>query len=308
VPLVSHEIGQYQIYPDYREIEKYTGVVRAWNLEIFRDRLKKSGMLDQHIDFQKASGAWSALCYKAEMEAALRSAGMAGFQLLDLQDFPGQGTALVGILDAFMDSKNVILQAEWLQSCHDVVLLLQFTKFCWQTNDNFQLQQGEKVLLFPAVESIKDKSVAGLFPPDFWYYGMFKGISERVKKPVSPGTLGILTDPGHPLFNSFPTDFHTNWQWWSIINASRPLILDKTAHQYRPIVQIIDNLERNYKLGLVFEFALGKGKLLVCMARLNDILEKPEAYHLHKSIINYMKTDEFSPEYSVDSRLLHDLL
>jgi hypothetical protein len=350
------------------------------------------------------------------MEAALRTVGIAGFQLLDLQDFPGQGTALVGILDAFMDSKNVISREKWLQSCNDVVLLLLFPKFCWQINENFQaqlqvanysnksitdeitweivnqqghtfktgmfsklkiangklenigkinialnsikkaekltinlafkksgytnvypiwvypspkkelshdeiiisekiddevifqLQQGRKVLLFPTAKSIKDKSVAGLFPPDFWNYGMFKGISEWAKKPVSPGTLGILTDPAHPIFNSFPTDFHTNWQWWSIIKASRPLILNKTTHQYRPIVQIIDNLERNNKLGLIFEFAVGKGKLLICMARLNDILDKPEAYHLYKSIINYMKSNEFAPEYSVDSKLLVDLL
>ncbi|RPH90634.1 MAG: beta-galactosidase, partial [Calditrichaeota bacterium] len=93
-PLISHEMGQYQIYPDYQEIEKYTGVLRAWNLEIFRNRLKKTDMLDQNAAFTRASGAWAALCYKAEMEAALRTAEMAGFQLLDLQDYPGQGTAL----------------------------------------------------------------------------------------------------------------------------------------------------------------------------------------------------------------------
>ena len=113
IPVVSHEIGQYQIYPDYEEIDKYTGVLRAWNLEVFRDQLKEAGMLDQDSIFQKASGAWSAICYKAEMEAALRTEGLAGFQLLDLQDFPGQGTALVGILDAFMDSKDVISREKW---------------------------------------------------------------------------------------------------------------------------------------------------------------------------------------------------
>jgi hypothetical protein len=416
VPLISHEIGQYQIYPDYKEIEKYTGVVRAWNLEVFRSRLEKAGMLDQNVDFQKASGAWSALCYKAEMEAALRTKGFAGFQLLDLQDFPGQGTALVGILDAFMDSKNVISREKWLQSCNDVVLLLLFPEYCWQVNENFQaklqvanysnkmiadeiaweivnqqgqifkagrfsnlkiaegnlenigeidvtldsiekaekltinlafqksgytntypiwvypvpekdiahegitiaeslddevidnLQHGEKVLLFPTAKSIKDKSVAGLFPPDFWNYGMFKGISEWVKKPVSPGTLGILTNPEHPIFNSFPTDSHTNWQWWSIIKASRPLVLNKTAHYYRPIVQVIDNLERNNKFALIFEFAVGKGKLLICMARLNEIIDKPEAYQLYVSIIKYMQSDDFIPDFSIDSKFLNGLL
>ena len=88
--------------------------------------MKKAGMLDEDSLFQQASGHWSALCYKAEMEAALRTGGLAGFQLLDLQDFPGQGTALVGILDAFMDSKGVVTPEGWKQSCNDVVLRNNF--------------------------------------------------------------------------------------------------------------------------------------------------------------------------------------
>src|SRR5690606_38608920 len=137
LPLVSHEIGQYQIYPDFDEINKYTGVLRARNLEVFRRRLAKTGMGEMDSIFQQASGAWSALCYKAEMEAALRTPGFGGFQLLDLQDFPGQGTALVGVLDAFMDSKGVITAEEWRQSCHDVVILLEFPKYCWTTNETY---------------------------------------------------------------------------------------------------------------------------------------------------------------------------
>ena len=117
----------------------------------------------------------------------------------------------------------------------------------------------------------------------------------------------ILTNPEHPIFNSFPTDFHTNWQWFSIIKASRALTLNKTAHDYLPIVQVIDNLERNNKLGLIFEFAVGKGKLLVSMARLNDIPDKPEAYQLNESIINYMKSGDFEPDYGVDCGVLEEL-
>lgn len=413
VPLISHEIGQYQIYPDYAEIQKYTGVVRAWNLKVFRDRLKNAGMLNMDSAFHQASGAWSALCYKAEMEAALRTARLAGFQLLDLQDFPGQGTALVGILDAFMDSKNVVTREKWLESCNDVVTLLAFPKYCWTNEETFtaevkvanysnkpisndlnwevldnnkniieqgefshpdiqmgklndiaqiqiplsgikvpqkltinisientdygnsypvwvypqpsgidvseneieiatnldqkvinRLQQGGKVLLLPEEASVKENSVGGLFPPDFWNYGMFKSISEWAKKPVSPGTLGILTDPEHPVFNDFPTEFHTNWQWWSIVRNSRPLILDKTKKDFRPIVQVIDNMERNHKLGLIFEFKVGEGKLLVCMSRLNKIQQRPEASQLFNSMLKYMRSDQFNPDYEIDQALL----
>ncbi|UCH15314.1 MAG: beta-glycosidase, partial [Bacteroidales bacterium] len=415
IPLVSHEIGQYQIYPDYMEIDKYTGVLRAWNFEVFLSRLLKAGMAHMDSIFQKASGAWSAICYKAEMEAAMRTKGLAGFQLLDLQDFPGQGTALVGILDAFMDSKNVISSREWMQSCNDLVLLAEFSKYCWIADETFhakvrvanysnteinnelvweirkqngtvihkgafsglginnggvtttgeinadlssikkaekltlnisisntnytnsyplwvykpfktieksediivkekldkqaimQLQKGGRILLFPETNDIADKSYSGLFPPEFWNYGMFKGISERVGKQVSPGTLGILTNPEHPIFNSFPTDFHTNWQWFSIIKASNSLILDNTSDNYQPIVQVIDNLERNHKLGLIFEFKVEKGKLLVCMSQLNQIIDKPEAVQLYQSMVDYMKSDSFDPEYELSTVELVDL-
>jgi hypothetical protein len=137
---------------------------------------------------------------------------------------------------------------------------------------------------------------------------MFKGISEWAKKPVSPGTLGILTNPEHPVFNSFPTDYYTNWQWWSIIKNSNSLNLNLTDKHFKPTVQVIDNIERNNKLGLIFEFKVGNGKLMVCMSRLNDILGKPEALALYNSIITYMKSDKFQPAYSADEKLLSELL
>jgi hypothetical protein len=125
---------------------------------------------------------------------------------------------------------------------------------------------------------------------------MFKTISENNNKPVSPGTLGILTKPEHPIFNSFPTEMHTNWQWFPIIKASRPFILDNTSVSYRPIVQVIDNVERNHKLGLIFEFAVDKGKLLVCMSPLDQLQQYPEARQLYKSILQYMQSDDFAPK------------
>jgi hypothetical protein len=170
-----------------------------------------------------------------------------------------------------------------------------------------RLSQGASVLLFPGPGDASMNSVGGLFPPEFWNYGMFKGISEWVKKPVSPGTLGILTDTRHPIFNSFPTDFHTNWQWFSIIKASHPFILDKLDKSYSPIVQVIDNLERNHKLGLIFEVAVGEGKLLVCASWINEILEIPEAYSFYNSILDYMESDEFNPAYKIDAAGLAEL-
>ena len=403
VPAISTEVGQYQIYPNYDEIEKYTGVMKPWNFEVFRERLKENNLSDQALDFFRASGASSAICYKADIEMAIRTPGFGGFHLLDLQDFPGQGTALVGLIDAFMDSKGVITPEEFSQFCNRVVPLVIMEKYCWTNNETFtggiqvanysgetlkaqpvkwelknirgeiifqneviadilqgglndvaslnidlsritkaeklslsiglegtqyknsyplwvypadvdtkvpenilvsekldkttltKLAGGATVLLFPESDDITDLSVGGLFTPDYWNYRMFKGISESNKRPVSPGTMSILTNPELPLLSDFPTEFHTDWQWWPIVKNSRPFILDNTPKDYRPLVQVVDNIERNHKLGLIFEFAVGKGKLLVCMSDLKVIQDKPEARQLYSSMLKYMSSDKFNP-------------
>jgi hypothetical protein len=112
-PTVSHEIGQWSVYPDFKEIKEYTGIMKPKNFEIFRDKLKKNDMGNLADSFLLASGKLQALCYKADIEAALRTPGFGGFQLLDLHDFPGQGTALVGVLNAFWKDKGYITGKEY---------------------------------------------------------------------------------------------------------------------------------------------------------------------------------------------------
>lgn len=408
VPIISHETGQFQVYPNYDEMKKYTGVLQPRNFEIFRERLEKAGMLDQAKDFFLASGKWAALLYRADIEMDLRTKEFGGFQLLDLQDYPGQGSAFVGILDAFMDSKGLITPEEWREFCSEVVPMFSTEKFCYTDNEpingdiliaNYSrnafddstirwewkdendnvvdkgsrtfsaaqgrlanignlrpdvqaidkarkitltlsidgtpyknsypfwiypsskvipsdtkitvtdrmdnrtrqiLQEGGKVLWFPDHKEMEDVTVGGLFQTDYWNYRMFKSICERIGKPVSPGTLGLLMKPEHPLFNDFPTDFHTNMQWFSMVKNSRPFILDRMPGDYKPIVQVIDNIERNHKLGLIFEFAVDKGKLLVCMSDLAAIQDKPEARQLYAGILSYMESDAFAPASRLD--------
>ena len=314
----------------------------------------------------------------------LRTPGLGGFQLLDIQDYPGQGSAYVGVMDAFMDDKDSLVAARWKYFCRDLVPLAEFDKYCWSEDEVFHahvkvsnytgedlkgdaeydidqpvsellkgaqaparidldltaatanhqgynswpiwiypannqpdktgitvtrqldraaqqaLAAGKKVLLMP-----KDakNTVGGLFQTDYWNYRMFKDICEGAGKPVSPGTLGILTDPSHPIFREFPTEEHTNWQWFPVLKASRPMILD-ALQGYKPIVQVIDNVERNHRLGLVFEFAVGKGKLLVCCSDLESTLEYPEGRQFYKAVLDYMRSDDFNPSVSIDKESL----
>ena len=162
------------------------------------------------------------------------------------------------------------------------------------------LENGGKILRLPDSAFLK-KSIGGAFQSDFWCYPMFK-------KYNPPGTLGILCDPLHPIFNKFPTDFHSNWQWWPILRNGRVMILDNTPVDFLPIVQVIDNFERNHKPGVIFECKVGKGKLLVCSFNLENQVNYPEARQLLHSILDYMNNNEFSPAEELGQEFLHKII
>jgi hypothetical protein len=407
-PVIGHEIGQYTVYPNFRDIPKYTGVVEARNLHHFRESLRRRGLLGQADEWFRASGALAASLYKEDVELALRTPGFGGFQLLDLQDFPGQGTALVGILDAFLDSKGLITEEEWRQFCSEVVPLARFDRYTWTTADVYRadlqvahygaatlpnasatwrladaagqvlaageafrgviergalrdlgraeiplnqvpapgryelevtvaadarrftnrwplwvypaevrneippgvhvardwasaqrsLREGKSVLLMPAGKDF-GYSVSGAYATDFWCWPMFGS---------SPGTMGLLVSHKHPALKAFPTRSHSERQWANIALASRPLILSETPADVVPVVQVIDNLARNEKLGLLFEARVGSGKLLVCAVDLISLQEHPEARQLLASLVSYMESVEFVPRTELPEGMLNDIL
>lgn len=417
IPFVSHEIGQFQQYPDFDQIEKYTGVFEARNLEIAKNSLESKGMLDQNKEFAVASGKLAAICYRAEVEAALRTSNMGGYELLGLQDFSGQGSALVGILDAFMETKEGMPTGEEFRRYNSAVTMLGLMpKYVWTNDEEFTaeveianygsgdlsvtpvwslkhqdgtevaagtgkvsevkqgdvtsvcniqaeleeikeaeklsleigveggdiltnqydvwvypskietkvpddimvvsymtseaeqfLQDGGNVLILPEIDKTSlPESVNGNFTPTFWSGMWF---------PTTFNTMGFVTDETHPIFNNFPTESHSNWQWWNLVKNSRPIILDDTDKSYRPILQAIDNFGNdksvdgainNRKLGLIFEGNVGEGKLLVCSI---DLLgankSRPEAKQLYNSIIQYMSSEDFNPSYELSLELIN---
>ena len=134
-PMVSHEIGQWCVYPNFKEMAKYDGVMRPRNFEIFQETLAENGMAHLADSFLLASGKLQALCYKADIEAALRTKDFGGFQLLGLSDFPGQGTALVGVLDAFWEEKGYIRPEEYRRFCNSTVPLLRLPKLIYTNQE-----------------------------------------------------------------------------------------------------------------------------------------------------------------------------
>jgi hypothetical protein len=138
VPYVAHELGQYCAFPDFKEIKKYTGVYRAKNFELFQEDLKDHGMVDEAEKFLYATGKLQVLCYKHDMEKMMRTPGYSGFQMLTLNDYPGQGTALVGVLNAFWDNKGYVTPQQFSRFCNSTVPLIRTEKFVYNNNETLK--------------------------------------------------------------------------------------------------------------------------------------------------------------------------
>lgn len=407
-PIISHEIGQWCVYPNFAEVPKYTGHLKPRNFEIFQDSLEEHNMGDQAHDFLMASGKLQVLCYKEDIESALRTPGFGGFQLLDMHDFPGQGTALVGVLDPFWDPKGYITADEYRRFCNSTVPLARMTKRYWRASETFiadidiahfgaapldnvtplwklmddagitiaagslpptsvhignaqrlgtvavdlrdfraarkytlvialegtdvendwdiwvftdclpvaptdiliaerldaavltRLRDGGKVLLMPSAAEIRTESRIG-FSSVFWNTAWTGG--------QAPHTLGILCDPKHPALADFPTEYHSNWQWWELIDGSAAMVIDHLPSDLRALVQPIDTWFENRRLGLLFEAKVYNGGLMVCSMDLrSDLDNRLVARQMRHSILRYMRGDGFKPRHRVDAESILDML
>lgn len=395
VPLITHEIGQYSVYPNLKEIDKYTGVLRPLNFESIKMDLEMKGLLPLADQFMMASGKLAALLYKEEVERALKTNGISGFQLLDLHDFPGQGTALVGLLDAFWDSKGIIDSLEFRKFCSPVVPLIWMDRAVYRSNERLVVETGvanyskalqnqnlkleilnnqqqvlqqrkfkvEEILqgktsklgqsdfdlsgiknasqltirltlegtgyenswpvwVYPSVpteaassdivvtrsfEEAENALIAGkkvLLNPDLKQLNGLQGkfvqvFWSPVHFPDQPGTMGLLIDPAHPVFKSFPTEYHSNWQWWDLCKQSETM--DISNIKVTPLVRVVDNFYKNRSLASLFEVKAGKGQLIFSsMDLFSDLDKRKEAFQLRQSVLNYMNSEAFHPNEEVE--------
>ena len=407
-PYVSHETGQWCVYPDFTEIPKYTGVNKAKNFEIFRDLLKENKMEGLDHDFMMASGKLQALCYKNEIEKILRTPGYAGFQLLAINDYSGQGTALEGVLNVFFEEKGYINAQQFRRFCSETVPLARMPKFVYTNNETLtadievahfgaaplknatttyeikdkdgkmyqqgvlsnkdipigncyslgtvqfplkgitqatklnleikisgcdaandwdfwvypekvniekkdiyvtdsldaialqKLKDGGKVLIIANGKVSYGKDIKQYFQPVFWNTSWFK------MRP--PHTLGILTNQDHPLYNEFPTEYHSNLQWWELLNKAQVMQFSEFPSDFQPLVQNIDTWFINRKIGMLFEANVLNGRLIMTSM---DLTSDPErrivARQLYKSVIDYMNTDKFRPKDTVTPEMINHL-
>ena len=249
LPLITHEIGQWTIFPNLAEIPKYTGVLRPVNLEGIRDDLKMNGLLAQAADFTRVSGKFAAVLYKQELELALRSKPLAGYQLLDLHDYPGQGTAHVGLLDSFWDTKGLVEPSWFREAAAPVVPLVRMPKRVYTSDETFA----------GTVEFVNfsGRPIPGVQPtweltaPDLGVIA--RGTLPALPLPIGAGipaggiraTLGAVTKPTEALLRVTAPDAGASNSWNIWIVPPKPEVDAKDVH----VTTSLDDAKRALREG-----------------------------------------------------------
>lgn len=419
-PVFSFEVGQFEVLPDFEELESFHGISDPVNLKLIKKRVEERGLLPTWEKYVEATGELSRLAYREEIEAAMRTRELSGISLLGLQDFPGQGTALVGMMNSHLEPKPYDFARPerfrvFFQECRILVKLPHYTYeagerliaeveaanfgkrniegvFCWtlagkksvSENGNCEpaeikskntviatgedteiticrpgsytevgsldipldfvekntaltlkvrigdsisaypiwvyrkttpvcpenvyetrafdvktreiLQNGGRVYLSPdADKESLPNSIKTQFTTDFWSVGTFAD---------QEGGMGQLIDTEHPIFKEFPTDFHTDWQWW-IMATKRAVIL---PHPMKTIITEMDSYAFLRPMAQMIEFRCLKGKVLLSTMELHKSQQYPEVRALQASIYTYLSGENFEPAEEITEEELSMLV
>ena len=410
-PVFSFEVGQFEVLPDFRELEAFQGISDPANLRLIQEKVRERGLEEVWEQYVEATGELSRIGYREEIEAAMRTKDLSGISLLGLQDFPGQGTALVGMMDAhlqpkpyafakperfrafFRESLPLVLLEKYTYETSETlkadILVANFgkqeivgelrweirtvqtakeqcrekqgcaggssdSKVCIETVTSGSLgmkhcPQGTHTLagkleiplvfakvatrfdlivkvgetentypiwVYPPVKPVCPKnvyetkvfdektievlkkggcvyltpdadkehlpaSIQAQFTTDFWSVGTFAG---------QEGGMGQLIEAEHSIFRDFPTEFHTNWQWWAMA-GQRAVIL---PYRMQCIVTEMDSYAYLRPMAQLVEFRCLEGTVLLSAMGLQNLQQYPEARALLAGIYRYLSEGNFS--------------
>lgn len=416
-PVFSFEVGQFEVLPDFEELKAFQGVTDPANLRLIQTRVEKQGLSGDWKKYVEATGELSRIGYREEVEAAMRTRELSGISLLGLQDFPGQGTALVGMLNSHLEPKPYDFAKPERFSCFfkDQLPLVLLPKYTWESREKLTarvqianygkeeisgalryrlaqtameaeenangaqrqncfasgtlpqvscppggltdagtieialdalsvhkpvrcdltvelgeisnqypvwiypevtprcpegvyetrqldekakavLESGGKVYLAPpSTREALPSSIQAQFTTDFWSVGTFAG---------QEGGMGQLIDDQHPLFEHFPTEFHTNWQWWPMA-VQRAVIL---PGRWKAIVTEMDSYAFLRPMAQLLECRCKNGRLLFSSMGLKELQQYPEARALLDAIYRYMDSEQFAPEQEIGAEVFEALV
>ena len=408
-PVICHELGQWCSYPDFDIINKFNGHLRPGNFEVFEARAERKGLRHRNKELARASGKFQVQMYKEDLEANFRTPKVYGFELLDLHDYLGQGTALVGVLDAFWEEKGYITAEEFKNFCAPTVILLRMPKYVYTNDEKLeaffelahfaqeplkecrvkwevhgrekglfkkgefllgQVNNGKNIFVGEMKFELADMPAPGAYDIcaridgtdiynewHFWLYEVensIEKIAEDYKElvvftrayseavdalsngrtvlympslsvldwncpPIGPysvvwnsqmgpkwsRSLGLLIDKEHPAFRSFPTEEYQEWQWEPVVRCAKGFNLADFPIDFNPIVQPVDDWNRSYRLGLIWEAKAFGGKLLFVSADLKEAskLSSGAAAQLFKSLTEYAASEDFNPQFELEESM-----
>lgn len=420
-PVFSFEVGQFEVLPDFGELEEFHGISDPANLRLIQARVEKQGLAGVWKKYVEAAGELSRIGYREEIEAAMRTRELSGISLLGLQDFPGQGTALVGMMNSHLQPKpyEFAKPEHFRQFFRDQLPLALLPKYTWENTetltaqvqvanfgktdicgalefelvkqtedrcatvakgmlqhvdcaavakvtlqhvdcpagaltdagrieialDALEIQKPERLdlrlrigeishqyplwiypqakiqcpkgiyetrklderakevlknggrvyLTPPSTKEALPHSIQAQFTTDFWSVGTFAG---------QEGGMGQLIDVKHPLFKNFPTEFHTNWQWWPMA-TQRAAILPR---RYEAIVTEMDSYAFLRPMAQLLECRCENGRLLFSTMGLQNLQQYPEARALQRAIYLYMDSEDFQPRQEIGAEIFEQLV
>ena len=427
-PVISHELGQWCSYPDFAVMDKFTGYLKPGNYRALKDNAERKGVLKQNSEFVCLSGKLKVQLYKEEIEATLRTPHIYGFELLDLHDYLGQGTACVGLLDPFWEEKGFVTPQEFRNFCRETVPLIRLSKRVYTTEEvlecpveicHFGKEEIKNVSVYWSIINKKKETVisgefsfidlpvkknievgtlrvqlkelsapevyeirVGIRETDLynsWNIWIYEGLEEHSDEVTSGNAanylsetrqenmkeeiseievlythsleqalealghgkrvilsplpehhrldspslslrpsfwnsqmgptysrgMGLVIKEEHPALAYFPTKAYQEWQWEEVLNGAYGLNLKEFPAELIPIVQPIDDYNRNYRLGMILECRVLEGVLLIVTADLDTDLEhRPAAKLLKKSLLNYAASSDFAPQIEVSKEVI----
>ena len=408
--------------PDFEELESFHGISDPVNLQLIRKRVEEQGLLPLWKKYVEATGELSRLAYREEIEAAMRTRELSGISLLGLQDFPGQGTALVGMMNSHLEPKpyDFARPERFREFFRESRILVKLPRYTYEAGErltaevevaNFGkksiegalhwtlserntaseggnrkqaaepedwknaaiageaetagkirppgtytaigsldipldfvkknvaltltvsigsctsaypvwvyqkttpvcpenvyesrtfdeqikeiLQNGGRVYLSPdADKESLPHSIKTQFTTDFWSVGTFAD---------QEGGMGQLIDTEHPIFKKFPTDFHTDWQWW-IAACKRAVILPRPM---KAVITEMDSYAFLRPMAQLIEFRCLNGKVLLSTMELHKSQQYPEARALQAAIYAYLSGKDFEPSEEITEDELSTLV
>lgn len=247
IPTMAHEIGQWPVYPLWDEIKAYTGDLRAWNLETYRDIAIQKGTIKFNKEFNIASGMLNKLIYKEEIESFMRTPSVAGIHLLGVQDYSGQGEALIGWLNSFYENKGYLPEDEVQGFFANTVILAQFPKYVYTDGEEFNVDfilhhynRGDfevDTLHFSIVDNDFSRVCEGVLPLDSQPNGTVKKVA-HIQLMLPSGKYGKF----ELIVRSEKNQFKQNrWSLW--VMPSAPAMEKAFPNQKTDLAKIVFTAE-----------------------------------------------------------------